>query len=72
MEKIILVTKTKEGGHQARLFGKNPPVQCFASTEIDALSFLTEKLRDFNDKFIVGEKSIASAAKRKKVAPFKV
>jgi hypothetical protein len=54
MEKIILVTKTKEGGgYQARLFGKNPPVQCFAETEIQALTFLVEKLTAMNDKFII-------------------
>lgn len=53
MEKIIIITKTKEkGGYQARLFGKNPPVQAFAKTEMMALYELVDKLRLRNDKFI--------------------
>lgn len=55
MEKIILITKTrkKDGGFQARVFGKNPALQTFAKTEIEALEHLVEKLKGRNPKHIM-------------------
>jgi hypothetical protein len=55
--KIIIVKETtslvkERTGFQAILFGKNPPVQSFAETEIKALKQLVEKLEKRNDKFI--------------------
>ena len=53
MEKIILVTKTQgKGGYQARVFGKNPAIQTFAKTEIEALKTLVERLETIDKKFI--------------------
>ena len=55
--KIIVIKETTGGdkkrtGFQAILFGKNPPVQSFAETEIKALKQLVERLEKRNDSFI--------------------
>lgn len=50
---IIIVTKSEgKGGYQARVFGKNPPIQAFAKTEIEALKHLVEKLEKRHTKRI--------------------
>jgi hypothetical protein len=55
--KIIIIKETTsrekvKTGYQAILFGKNPPVQSFAETEIQALKQLVDRLEKRNNKFI--------------------
>ncbi len=51
--KLIVISKTAEkGGFNAYVYGKHPVLQCFAETEIKALTGLVEKLTKKNPKWI--------------------